>query len=312
MNQKSVIYIAGHNGLVGRSIYENLSRQGYENIIVKDKKDLDLRNQLQTEHFFQTYKPDYVFLSAAKVGGITCNKNKPAEFVRDNILIQTNVIHSAYQNQVKKLCFLGSACIYPKLAEVPIKEESLLSGLLEETNIGYAIAKISGYMMCQKYSEQYGFNTISLMPSNLYGPNDNFRLDECHVIPALIRKFIDAKDKNLDTVECYGDGTPTREFLYVDDLADAAIFLMHNYNNPEIINVGTGIEVSIRQLSENIADVVGYTGRIKWNTSYPNGTPRRFLDVSKIESLGWKAQTTLAEGLDRTVFWFRNSLSKRI
>lgn len=300
--------------MVGSAIHKKLTQSGYENIIVKSRSDLDLRDQQKTHHFFNTYRPDYVFLAAAKVGGITHNKEHPADFIRDNLLIQTNVIDSSYRSGVKKLCFLGSACIYPKLAEVPIHESSLLMGSLEETNDAYAIAKIAGYTMCKKYTEQYGMNTISLMPANLYGPNDNFRINECHVIPALIRKFIEAKENNLETVECYGDGSPTREFLYVDDMADAAIYLMQTYNDPEIINVGNGVEVSIKELAEKIQKEVNYKGKIKWNTSYPNGTPRRFLNVEKIKSLGWQPYTNLNTGLSQTVFWYNTVLesNKRV
>ena len=314
MQHNSKIYIAGHKGMVGSAIHKKLIQSGYENIIVKSRSDLDLRDQQKTHHFFNTYRPDYVFLAAAKVGGITHNKQHPADFIRDNLLIQTNVIDSSYRSGVKKLCFLGSACIYPKLAEVPIHESSLLTASLEPTNDAYAIAKIAGYTMCKKYTEQYGMNTISLMPANLYGPNDNFRLNECHVIPALIRKFIEAKENNLETVECYGDGSPTREFLYVDDMADAAIYLMQTYNNPEIINVGNGVEVSIKELAEKIQQEVGHKGKIKWNTSYPNGTPRRFLNVEKIKSLGWQPYTDLNTGLSQTVFWYHTVLeiNKRV
>lgn len=306
MNHKSLIYVAGHNGMVGKAIHKQLSLTGFENIITKSKTDLDLRNQEQVNHFFRTYKPEYVFLAAAKVGGITHNKNNPADFIRDNLLIQTNVIDSSHTCGVKKLCFLGSACIYPKMAEVPIKESSLLTGSLEETNDAYAVAKIAGYTMCKKYNEQYGMNTISIMPANLYGPNDNFRINECHVIPALIRKFTEARDQNLASVECYGDGSPTREFLHVDDMADAAIYLMKNHNHPDIVNVGNGIEVSIKELAETIKTEIGYSGKIIWNTEYPNGTPRRFLDVSKIHSLGWSSTISLPEGLRDTILWFNN------
>lgn len=314
MNTNDKIYIAGHRGMVGSAIYQKLLDSGYHNIIVAGKQKLDLTNQRDVDDFFSYIRPDYVFLSAAKVGGITCNKKYPADFIRENLLIQTNVIDASYRCGVTKLCFLGSACIYPKMAEVPIQETSLLTGPLEETNIAYAIAKIAGYTMCQKYTEQYRFNTISLMPANLYGPNDNFRLDECHVIPALIRKFIDAKKQNLPTVECYGDGSPTREFLHVDDLADACIYLMRHYNSPNIINVGNGIEVSIKDLAENIKNIIGYTGDIYWNTKYPNGTPKRYLDTTKINNLGWTAKIDLFEGLSNTIQWFQKSseLNKRI
>jgi GDP-L-fucose synthase len=245
-----------------------------------------------------------VFLSAAKVGGIGYNKEMPADFIRENLQIQTNVIDAAYRNGCKKLLFLGSACIYPKLAPVPIKEEYLMTGPLEETNISYSLAKIAGYMMCKKYTEQYGFPTVSVMPNNLYGVNDNFILDQCHVIPSFINKFINAKDKNLQSVVCFGDGSPTREFLFSDDLADGLIFLMDNYNDPEIINIGPNREVSIKELSELIAKTVGYTGEIVWDTTKPNGTPRRALDTSRMDSLGWKSQTSLEDGLNITIDWF--------
>ena len=314
MDARCKIYVAGHKGMVGSAICRKLVQEGYENIIVRTKRELDLTDQLQVREFFQKTNPEYVFLAAAKVGGITHNKKHPADFIRDNLLIQTNVIDTACNNGVIKLCFLGSACIYPKLASVPIKESDLLTGALEETNIAYSIAKIAGYTMCQKYTEQYGFNTISLMPSNLYGRYDNFKLDECHVIPALIRKFIDARNCKLPTVECYGDGSPTREFLHVDDLADAALYLMHHHNHPNIINVGNGIETSIKTLSENIKQSVGYEGDIVWNTAYPNGTPKRYLDVSKINRLGWQAKVDLLTGLQDTVNWFEatNNVDKRI
>ena len=304
MKNNSLIYVAGHNGMVGKAIHQKLSLSGYTNIIVKNRSDLDLRNQEQVNHFFRTYRPEYVFLAAAKVGGITHNKNHPADFIRDNLLIQTNVIDASHIYGVSKLCFLGSACIYPKLATVPIKESSLLTGSLEETNDAYAVAKIAGYTMCKKYTEQYGMNTVSLMPANLYGPNDNFKINECHVIPALIRKFTEAKKNNLESVECYGDGSPTREFLHVDDLADAAIYLMNNHNDPDIVNVGNGIEISIRDLAEKIKALVQYDGEIVWNVNYPNGTPRRVLDVTKIKSLGWSDHTDLDKGLEDTIFWF--------
>tara|TARA_B100002019_G_C21274933_1_gene604922 strand:- start:20414 stop:21358 length:945 start_codon:yes stop_codon:yes gene_type:complete len=314
MENKAKIYIAGHNGMVGSALVEKLSKEGYSNLIVRSKQELDLRNQNDVQDFFKKTNPEYVFLAAAKVGGITCNKKYPADFIKDNLLIQTNVINAACDYGVIKFCFLGSACIYPKMADVPIKESSLLTGALEETNIAYAIAKIAGHIMCAKYKEQYGLNTISLMPANLYGPNDNFNISQCHVIPALIRKFIQAKALNENFVECYGDGTPTREFLHVEDLADAAIYLMRHYNSSDIINVGNGREVSIKQLSETIKELVGYNGEIKWNTSYPNGTPRRFLDVSKINELGWKAKINLKEGLKDTIYWFQNNTeaSKRV
>lgn len=302
MDNNSKIYIAGHKGLVGSALMRQLKKNGYDYITTSD--NLDLRNQKQVNEFFRYEKPDYVFLAAAKVGGIGYNKTYPADFIRDNLLIQTNVIDAANQYLTKKLMFLGTACIYPKHAPVPIKEEYLMTGPLEETNIGYALAKIAGLTMCQKYTEQYGMKTVSVMPNNLYGIFDNFKLDECHVIPAFIRRFIDAKERGLSRVVCFGDGTPTREFLFADDLADGLIFLMNNYEDPKPINIGPNREVSIHYLSELIAQLVGYEGEIVWDTSQPNGTPRRALDTSKMDALGWKAKTSLEDGLKMTIDWF--------
>jgi len=303
MDSNSGIYIAGHNGLVGSALIRQLQTQGYNNIITP-KRHLDLRNQEVVHRFFELNEPDYVFLAAAKVGGIGFNKTYPADFMYDNLMIQTNVINACQEYDVKKLMFLGTACIYPKHAPVPIKEEYLMTGPLEETNIGYALAKIAGLTMCQKYTEQYGMQTVSVMPNNLYGIFDNFRLNECHVIPAFINRFIDAKEKGLSQVVCFGDGTPTREFLFADDLADGLIFLMNNYDDPKPINIGPNREVSIRYLSELIASLVGYTGDIIWDTTQPNGTPRRALDTSKMDALGWKAKTSLEDGLKITIDWF--------
>jgi len=303
MDSNSGIYIAGHNGLVGSALIRQLQTQGYNNIITP-KRHLDLRNQETVHRFFELNEPDYVFLAAAKVGGIGFNKTYPADFMYDNLMIQTNVINACQEYDVKKLMFLGTACIYPKHAPVPIKEEYLMTGPLEETNIGYALAKIAGLTMCQKYTEQYGMQTVSVMPNNLYGIFDNFRLNECHVIPAFINRFIDAKEKGLSQVVCFGDGTPTREFLFADDLADGLIFLMNNYDDPKPINIGPNREVSIRYLSELIASLVGYTGDIIWDTTQPNGTPRRALDTSKMDALGWKAKTSLEDGLKITIDWF--------
>lgn len=301
MDSNSRIYVAGHNGLVGSALIRQLEAQGYKNILVSN---IDLRMQREVHDWFRAWEPEYVFLAAAKVGGIGFNKAFPADFITDNLYIQTNVISSAEEYGCKKLMFLGTACIYPKHAPVPIKEEYLMTGPLEETNIGYALAKIAGLTMCQKYTEQYGMQTVSVMPNNLYGIFDNFRLSECHVIPAFINKFIDAKEKGLSRVVCFGDGTPTREFLFADDLADGLIFLMNNYNDPKPINIGPNREVSIRYLSELIADLVGYTGEIIWDTAQPNGTPRRALDTSKMDALGWKAKTSLEDGLKTTINWF--------
>lgn len=306
MNIQSTIYIAGHNGLVGSSILRLLRKRGFRNLITKTRQELDLTDPIAVEYFFKQYAPEYVFLSAAKVGGIQHNNTYPADFIRENLLIQNNVIHNAYLSGCIKLCFLGSSCIYPKMADVPISETSLLTGALEETNEAYAIAKISGYYMCKKYTEQYGFNTISVMPANLYGINDNFKTSESHVIPALIRKFIHAKQSNIGFVENFGNGECTREFLYVDDLSEALLFLMMNYNDPSIINVGTGIETSIKDLCSIIAKLVEYDGEIVWNTTYPNGTPRRFLDISKITQMGWRPKTDLVSGLKHTIEWFQD------
>ena len=308
MDSNSSIYIAGHNGLVGSALIRQLQAQGYTKIIVSD--GLDLRNQKDVNTWFNNYKPEYVFLAAAKVGGIGFNKTYPADFIRDNLLIQTNVIDAANWYGTRKLMFLGTACIYPKHAPVPIKEEYLMTGPLEETNIGYALAKIAGLTMCQKYTEQYGMQTVSVMPNNLYGIFDNFRLNECHVIPAFINRFIDAKEKGLSRVVCFGDGTPTREFLFADDLADGLIFLMKNYDNPKPINIGPNREVSIRYLSELIANLVEYKGEIIWDTAQPNGTPRRALDTSKMDALGWKAKTSLEDGLKMTIDWFMENRGK--
>lgn len=301
MDSNSRIYVAGHKGLVGTALIRQLKAQGYNNILTSD---IDLRMQKEVHLWFRMNEPEYVFLAAAKVGGIGFNKAYPADFITDNLYIQTNVISSAEEYGCKKLMFLGTACIYPKHAPVPIKEEYLMTGPLEETNIGYALAKIAGLTMCQKYTEQYGMQTVSVMPNNLYGIFDNFRLNECHVIPAFINRFIDAKEKGLSRVVCFGDGTPTREFLFADDLADGLIFLMNNYNDPKPINIGPNREVSIRYLSELIASLVGYNGEIIWDTAQPNGTPRRALDTSKMDALGWKAKTSLEDGLKMTIDWF--------
>lgn len=301
MDNNSKIYVAGHKGLVGSALIRQLKAQGHDYITTSN---FDLRNQKDVNEFFYYERPDYVFLAAAKVGGIGFNKTYPADFMYDNLMIQTNVIQNAEKFGCKKLMFLGTACIYPKHAPVPIKEEYLMTGPLEETNIGYALAKIAGLTMCQKYTEQYGMQTVSVMPNNLYGIFDNFRLNECHVIPAFINRFIDAKEKGLSRVVCFGDGTPTREFLFADDLADGLIFLMNNHEDPKPINIGPNREVSIRYLSELIASLVGYNGEIIWDTTQPNGTPRRALDTSKMDALGWKTKTSLEDGLKMTIDWF--------
>jgi GDP-L-fucose synthase len=312
MNIDSKIFIAGHRGLVGSALTRNLKDLGHTNVLGVSKSILDLTNQNQVNDFFENERPEYVFLAAAKVGGIGYNKQCPADFIRENLQIQTNVIDAAYRNGCKKLLFLGSACIYPKHAPVPIKEEYLMSGPLEETNISYSLAKISGYLMCKKYTEQYGFSTVSVMPNNLYGINDNFIIEQCHVIPSFINKFISAKEDNQDIVTCFGDGSPTREFLFSDDLADGLVFLMNNYSDPEIINIGPQREVSIKELSELISKLVEYTGEIYWDVNKPNGTPRRALDTTKMDSLGWKAKTSLEDGLKITIDWFLQNRSNYV
>lgn len=312
MESNSKIFVAGHRGLVGSAVCRNLKSKGYTNLLTRSKTDLDLRVQKDVDDFFATERPEYVFLGAAKVGGIGFNKECPADFVRDNLQIQTNVIDAAYRNGCKKLLFLGSACIYPKMAPVPIKEEYLMTGPLEPTNDGYALAKIIGYQMCRKYTQQYGFSTVSVMPNNLYGINDNFIPSQCHVIPSFINRFIAAKENGDPEVVCFGDGTPTREFLFSDDLADGMIFLMNNYDNSEVINIGPNREVSIKELSELVAEEVGYTGKIVWDITKPNGTPRRALDTSKMDSLGWRAKTSLEDGLKTTVEWFFQNRSNYV
>jgi GDP-L-fucose synthase len=304
MEKDAKIYVAGHRGLVGSAIVRNLESKGYTNIIGRTHKELDLTNQLAVRTFFETERPDYVFLAAAKVGGINANNTFPAEFIYENLQIQCNVIKSAHDYNVKKLLFLGSTCIYPKMAPQPIREDALLTGLLEETNEAYAIAKISGLEMCKFFKRQYGDNFISCMPTNLYGPNDNFDLSSSHVMPALIRKFYQAKINNEPTVECWGTGSPLREFLYVDDMADACVFLMENYDGEQHVNIGTGKEVTIKQLVEIIRKVVNYEGEVVWNTAMPDGTPRKLTDVSKIHSLGWKHKIELEEGVKLAFDWF--------
>ncbi|HLT80195.1 MAG TPA: GDP-L-fucose synthase [Cyclobacteriaceae bacterium] len=300
MEKNAKIYIAGHRGMVGSAIQRRLEKEGYDNIVVRTSKELDLRDQAAVKAFFEKEKPEYVFLAAAKVGGIYANNTYKAEFIHDNIVIQSNIIHQAYLNDVKKLAFFGSSCIYPKFAPQPMNEDALLTGALEPTNEPYAIAKIAGIKMCQAYHDQYGCNFISLMPTNLYGPNDNYDLQNAHVLPALIRKFYEAKVEGKPYVEIWGTGSPKREFLHVDDLADAALFLMLNYDSPEIVNVGTGEDLTIRDLALLIKDAVGYAGELKFNTDKPDGTPRKLLDVSRINNLGWKARIGLEEGV-RTV-----------
>ena len=297
MDLNSKIWVAGHRGMVGSAIVRRLESLGYKNIITRSSTELDLRRQLDVEKFFELEKPEYVFLGAAKVGGIMSNNTYRADFIYENLMIESNVIHSSHLYGVKKLLFLGSSCIYPKLAEQPLKEESLLSGYLESTNEPYSIAKIAGLKLCENYYNQYGDCFISCMPTNLYGPNDNYDLYNSHVLPALIRKFHEAKVNGLEVVEVWGTGSPYREFLHVDDLADACVFLMNNYNDNQFINIGSGIELTIKDLVELISDIIGYTGEIYWNVDKPDGTPRKLLDVSKLGDLGWKAKIGLREGI---------------
>jgi len=304
MNKDSKIYVAGHNGLVGSAIVRRLKEEGYTNLIFKTSKELDLTQFNLVLDYFKKENPEYVFLAAAKVGGILANRDYPADFIFKNLSIQTNIIESSRQVGVKKLLFLGSSCIYPKFAQQPIKEEYLLDGKLEETNEPYAIAKIAGIKLCQSYNRQYGTNYISVMPTNLYGINDNFDLNSSHVLPALIRKMHDAKVSNLPTVTLWGTGNPKREFLQVDDLAEALIFLMKNHNESDWVNIGTGEDISIKELANLIKQIVGYEGELVWDTSKPDGTPRKLLDVSKINSLGWKHKTNLENGINKTYTWY--------
>lgn len=304
MEKDSKIYIAGHRGLVGSALVRNLEAKGYTHILKRTSKELDLRNQQAVQTFFETERPDYVILAAAKVGGIHANNTYPADFIYDNLMIQNNVIKAAHDYGVKKLLFLGSTCIYPKMAPQPIKEEYLLTGALEETNEAYAVAKIAGLEMCKFFKRQYGDNFISCMPTNLYGPNDNFDLQSSHVLPALIRKFHEAKISSQPTVEVWGTGTPLREFIYVDDMADACIFLMENYDGEQHVNIGTGEEVSIRQLAETIKEVIGFEGELVFNTNMPDGTPRKLTTVDKLHSLGWKHQVSLKEGIQLAYDWY--------
>lgn len=297
MEKSSKIYVAGHRGMVGSALVRKLEQEGYTNIITRTSKDLDLRNQQAVADFFAKEKPDYVFLAAAKVGGIVANNTYRAEFIYDNLMMESNIIHDSYLNGVKKLLFLGSSCIYPKLAPQPLKEEYLLSGYLEHTNQPYAVAKIAGIELCESYRAQYGCNFISAMPTNLYGPNDNYDLEKSHVLPAMLRKFITAKRNNLPEVELWGTGSPRREFLHVDDLATACLHLMEHYSEQGLVNIGTGEDVTIKELAELIQGVVGYTGNIRWNTNKPDGTPRKLMDVSKINSFGWKASIDLPTGI---------------
>ena len=300
MKKDSKIYIAGHKGMVGSAILRKLKSEGYTNIITKTRSELDLRNPILVQDFFSSQKPEYVFLAAAKVGGILANNNYKADFIYDNLMIQSNIIKSSQVFGVKKLLFLGSSCIYPKMAPQPIKEEYLLSGKLEETNDAYAIAKIAGIKMCQSFNQQYGTNFISVMPTNLYGPGDNYDLNNSHVLPALISKFNTGKMENRSEVICWGTGMVLREFLYVDDLADACLFLMDNYNESEVINVGSGKDILIKDLALKISEIIGFKGKIKFDNSKPDGTPRKLLDISKLSNLGWKYSTELEDVIKMT------------
>ncbi|MFY8033193.1 MAG: GDP-L-fucose synthase [Flexibacteraceae bacterium] len=297
MEKNAKIYIAGHRGMVGSAIMRNLQAAGYSNFVTRTSSELDLRDTLAVANFFAAEKPDYVFLAAAKVGGIVANNTYRADFIYENLMIQNNVIHQSYVHGVKKLLFLGSSCIYPKMAPQPLKEEYLLTGLLEPTNEPYAIAKIAGIKMCDAYRDQYGCNFISVMPTNLYGPNDNYDLNNSHVLPALIRKFHEAKMSGSAEVVCWGSGSPMREFLHADDLAEACVYLMHNYSEPSLVNIGTGTDVTIKELAETVAKTVGFEGTIVWDTTKPDGTPRKLMDVSKLHSYGWKHKIELADGI---------------
>ncbi|MCH1429550.1 MAG: NAD-dependent epimerase/dehydratase family protein [Chlamydiales bacterium] len=312
MSKESKIYLAGHNGLVGKAIHQELKSQGFDNIITKSSKELNLKEQSAVADFFKENKPDIVILAAAKVGGIKANSDYPADFIYDNLAIELNVIHQAYKRGVKKLVFLGSSCIYPRHAPQPIKEEDLLSSPLEKTNEPYAIAKIAGLKLCESYNKQYGTDFISCMPTNLYGPGDNFDLKSSHVMPALIAKFVSAKKENKNQVEVWGTGKVKREFLYVEDLAKAVVFLMQNYQGNMPLNVGTGEDVSIHELASLIKDVVGYKGKLVFNPTYPDGTPRKLLDVSRIKKLGWEAKTPLKKGIEKTVKWYEDNYENAI
>lgn len=307
MQKKSKIYIAGHLGLVGSAITRALIKDGYDNLILKTRDELDLMDQAAVAEFFKKEKPEFVFLAAAKVGGIEANNSYPAEFIYENLQIQNNLIHQSYLNGVKKLLFLGSSCIYPRECPQPIKEEYLLTGPLEPTNEPYAIAKIAGLKMCENYNRQYNTNFISVMPTNLYGPNDNFKSDDSHVLPALIKKFHEGKINNSPAVTAWGTGSAKREFLHVDDLADALVFLMNNYDKKEIINIGTGEDLSIKELAELIKKIVNYNGKINWDATKPDGTPRKLLDVTKLHNLGWKHKIDLEQGIKITYEWYINN-----
>lgn len=297
MEKDSKIYVAGHRGMVGSAIVRELYRHGYHNIITRTHSELDLTDQVAVNNFFHKERPEYVFLAAAKVGGIEANRSALADFMYENMMLEMNVIHAAWENNCKKLEFLGSSCIYPRMAPQPMKENCLLTSELEKTNEAYALAKISGLKYCEFLNKQYGTDFISVMPTNLYGPNDNYHPSHSHVLPALIRRFHEAKESNAEKVVCWGDGSPLREFLYVDDLANLCVLLMNNYSGNETVNAGTGKEITIKELTKLVASIIGYNGRIEWNLSMPNGTPRKLLDVSKAEALGWKYSTELEKGI---------------
>lgn len=308
MKNDSKIYVAGHQGLVGSSIMRRLRAEGYNNFVLRTHQEIDLEIQRDVEELFNSERPEYVFLAAARVGGIFANNTYPADFIYNNLIIQSNVINAAYKFGVKKLLFLGSSCIYPKFAPQPMKEEHLLTGKLEPTNEPYAIAKIAGILMCQAYNRQYGTNFISVMPTNLYGPNDNFDLMDSHVLPALIRKFHDAKVEGKPYVEVWGTGNPRREFLYVDDLAEACLFLMDSYNESEIINIGVGEDIAIKELAKIIKEVIDYNGEIRFDSNKPDGSPRKLLDTGRIRALGWMPKTSLREGIEKTYKWYKSQV----
>ncbi|MEY2761716.1 MAG: hypothetical protein RLZZ96_1616 [Bacteroidota bacterium] len=311
MEKQAKIYVAGHRGMVGSAIVRKLQSLGYTNLLLKTSAELDLRDQVKVGEFFATEKPDYVFLAAAKVGGIVANNTYRADFLYENLAIQNNIIHASFVNKVKKLQFLGSSCIYPKLAPQPLKESYLLSGYLEETNEPYAIAKIAGIKMCEAYRAQYGCDFISVMPTNLYGPNDNYDLENSHVLPAMIRKFHEAKERGDASMTLWGSGAPMREFLHADDLAEACVYLMETYSDAELVNIGTGIDVTIKELAETVKEIVGFSGVIQWDHTRPDGTPRKLMDVSKLHSLGWKHKIELKEGISLAYQDFLTNVSIR-
>lgn len=310
MDKKALIYVAGHRGMVGSAIVRKLREAGYNNLLLRTSSELDLRDQAAVNQFFESEKPAYVFLAAAKVGGILANNKYRADFLYENLIIEANVIHAAHQNGVSKLMFLGSSCIYPKFADQPLKEEYLLTGSLESTNEPYAIAKIAGIKLCEAYRDQYGSNFISVMPTNLYGPNDNYDLKNSHVLPALIRKFHEAKEQGIAEVEIWGTGTPRREFLHSDDLAEACLFLMENYNEKEFVNIGTGEDIAIKDLALLVKEVVGFTGELVFDTSKPDGTPRKLMDVSRLHSLGWKHKIDIESGIRSVYQQFQKNLEE--